>query len=229
MVAHMGVSGIEPHNSIPAYIAAGNRSYFGVETDLRVTADGNFIVIHDVNTRKLTGEDHVVAETPYEVLRGLRLIDPKMPELSGNPSLVLPSLEEYIYVCKKYGKKCVLELKGAFNHENLVNLVNRVRRTGYQENVIYISFDLDQLIDLREQQHFQTMQYLCWDYTPEMLEAMDKYNLDLNANIRRLSKEQIDEVHAHGHKVNCWVCDTVEVAEMLVNMGVDYITTNILE
>ena len=32
MIAHRGVSGLETENSIPAFVAAGNRSYYGVET-----------------------------------------------------------------------------------------------------------------------------------------------------------------------------------------------------
>ena len=32
MVAHRGVSGLEKENTLAAFIAAGNRSYYGVET-----------------------------------------------------------------------------------------------------------------------------------------------------------------------------------------------------
>ena len=32
MIAHRGLSGLETENSIPAFVAAGNRSYYGVET-----------------------------------------------------------------------------------------------------------------------------------------------------------------------------------------------------
>jgi len=47
MIAHRGVSGLERENTNLAFVAAGNRSYFGVETDIHVTADQNLIVIHD--------------------------------------------------------------------------------------------------------------------------------------------------------------------------------------
>ena len=33
IIAHRGLSGIECENTIAAYIAAGNRNYFGIETD----------------------------------------------------------------------------------------------------------------------------------------------------------------------------------------------------
>ena len=40
-VAHRGLSGIEAENTCAAFVAAGNRSYYGIETDIRRTADGS--------------------------------------------------------------------------------------------------------------------------------------------------------------------------------------------
>lgn len=47
IVAHRGVSGLETENTAAAYIAAGNRSYWGIETDIYRTSDGHFICSHD--------------------------------------------------------------------------------------------------------------------------------------------------------------------------------------
>ena len=44
-----------------------------------------------------------------------------------------------------------------------------------------------------------------------------------------MTQEVIDALHAEGLEVNCWTVDDPEWAEKLVAMGVDYITTNILE
>ena len=38
-IAHRGLSEIEFENTIAAFIAAGNRSYFGIETDVHIAAD----------------------------------------------------------------------------------------------------------------------------------------------------------------------------------------------
>lgn len=40
MVAHRGLSGIERENTLLAFVAAGNRSYWGIECDVHVTKDG---------------------------------------------------------------------------------------------------------------------------------------------------------------------------------------------
>ena len=57
MVAHRGVSKLERENTCAAFVAAGNRSYFGVETDIHRTSDGQFVVFHDDSTKRLTEEN----------------------------------------------------------------------------------------------------------------------------------------------------------------------------
>jgi glycerophosphoryl diester phosphodiesterase len=52
-------------------------------------------------------------------------------------------------------------------------------------------------------------------------------DIDIVAHI--LTKEIVDKIHAKGLKVNCWTVDSKEDAEKLVEWGVDFITTNILE
>ena len=44
MIAHRGVSGLERENTCPAFVAAGVKSYFGIETDVFVTLDEKYIV-----------------------------------------------------------------------------------------------------------------------------------------------------------------------------------------
>ena len=42
IIAHRGLSGIERENTCSAFVAAANRSYFGIETDIHTTRDGKF-------------------------------------------------------------------------------------------------------------------------------------------------------------------------------------------
>ena len=101
MVAHRGVSGLELENTCAAFVAAGNRSYVGVETDVHVTADGKFIIIHDDDTGRVAVESMVVEQTDYETLRNLQL---KQKDGMLRTDLRLPSLEEYLSICKHYDK-----------------------------------------------------------------------------------------------------------------------------
>ena len=47
VIAHRGLSGLEKENTNSAFVAAGNRSYYGIETDIHRTKDGHFVINHD--------------------------------------------------------------------------------------------------------------------------------------------------------------------------------------
>ena len=132
VVAHRGLSGLEPENSIPAFVAAGNRSYFGIETDIHVTKDGKFIVIHDETTTRVAGDTINVEECTYDFARKVVLdnickmerdTEVKIGDLKGRDDLLLPRLEDYINICKKYEKIAVLEVKNRMQPEILEQLV----------------------------------------------------------------------------------------------------------
>ena len=99
MVAHRGVSGLATENTCAAFVASGNRSYYGVETDIHVSADGAFIAFHDDNTRRVGLEEHVIEETDSAVLRDMVLAD-----LDGGDRtrsyLRIAVLREYVSICR---------------------------------------------------------------------------------------------------------------------------------
>ena len=72
-------------------------------------------------------------------------------------------------------------------------------------------------------------QFLTDKITDEVVLFLQKYNLDLDIYYKSLNKEFIQKVHQKGIKVNCWTVDIKEDAEALIEMGVDMITSNILE
>lgn len=229
MVAHRGLSGIELENTASAFVAAGNRSYYGIETDVHRTGDGKFVVIHDDTTKRVGIDNLVVEETTYETLRALHLAD--KDGVRGRSDLRIPSLLEYTQICKKYGKVSVLELKNHFEPADVDKIIEIIKGEGWLENTIFISFDLDNLIYLRSVLPEQPAQYLIGTFTDELLDTLIKYNLDLDIYYKTvtLTPERIKAVHDAGHKVNVWTVDSLEDAQRMVEYGVDFITSNIIE
>ena len=232
MVAHRGMSGLETENTLPAFVAAGNRSYFGEECDIHVTADEKIVVIHDENTGRVALQNINVEKSTFDEVRAVQLRDfnhEDKESTSTRADLIIPTLSEYVKVCKKYGKVCVIELKNRFEKKHIVQTVEEIKALDYLEGVIFISFSFDNMVDLRELLPEQPLQFLTSEFKDDLLDKLDKYNLDLDIHYRALDKEKIDAVHAHGHKINCWTCDNKDDAEKLISMGVDFITSNILE
>ena len=226
MVAHRGVSGLERENTCAAFVAAGNRSYFGVETDIHRTADGQYIVFHDDNLVRLLGDERVVEEMRFDELRALRLTD-----LDGNArgDLLLPTLAEYVNICKKYDKDCVLEVKNHFEPEDIDNVIAIIRGIGWLERTIFISFDLPNMLCIREKLPQQRAQYLVSTFGDDLLSILTQNHLDLDIKYSSLSAEHVRACHEAGIKVNVWTVNEAADAERLAGYGVDFITSNILE
>lgn len=238
MVGHRGVCGLEPENSIPSFLAACNRSYYGVETDVHVTSDGKFVVIHDDNTKRVAAEDISIEGSAYDEIRKITLNnicrmdqwnETEVKEPQGRKDLIIPSLKEYVTICKKYEKKCVLELKNRFEKDDIIRMLDEIRELDYLDDMIFISFSFENMVDLRELLPDQTLQFLTSSYNEDILKKLDEHHLDLDIYYKALTKEAVEELHAHGHKVNCWTCNTKEEGEQLVAWGVDFITSDILE
>ena len=121
IIAHRGLSGIETENTNSAFVAAGNRSYWGIETDIHKTADGVYVVFHDDNTIRMTNKDMVIEKSTYKDLCELTLND--INGKQGRRDLVIPLLGDYICICKKYNKHAVLELKNSFAYEDIKEIV----------------------------------------------------------------------------------------------------------
>lgn len=230
VIAHRGLSGIEKQNTCPAFVAAGNRSYFGIETDIHVTKDGMLIVMHDENVKHITdGEyDIDIEKSNYSDVSSILL-----PDIDGSKirqDIRIPLLREYIKICKKYNKVSVLELKNHFLVSDLKKVINEFYSFDYLDSVIFISFDLENCINLRKLLPKAKIQYLTFkEITEETIAVLVNNNLDLDAEYYLLTKEIVDKLHSLKIEVNCWTCDDRETAEKLADMGVDYITSNILE
>jgi len=227
VIAHRGVSGIEKENTNSAFVAAGNRSYFGIETDVHVTIDGKFVIIHDDDTVRVSNYNYQIEKTNYNLLRSIVLND--RDNRLKRQDLIIPDLEEYIEIAKKYEKVCVLELKNRICKEKIKEMIDIISGIGYLESMIFISFDRDNMIDLRSFLPDQKLQYLVMEYNKDVFDFITKYNLDLDIHYQHVNKDVVDELHKNGKEINCWTVDKKEDAEKLVDLGVDYITSNILE
>lgn len=227
MVAHRGVSGLELENTCAAFVAAGNRSYYGVETDVHVTSDGKFIIIHDDNTGRVATESMIVEQTDYETLRALQL---KQKDGMLRTDLRLPSLEEYLSICKHYDKVCVLELKNPMEEEAVKGIIETCKAVYSLDKMVFISFAFQNMLYIRKYAPEAEAQYLlAEEITQAHIDTLAEHKLDLDVHYLAMSEDLMKRLHERGIKVNCWTVDDPEIAQRLVSWGIDYITSNILE
>ena len=112
-------------------------------------------------------------------------------------------------------------------------ILDIIKKYNYLNKMIFISFEIDNLKVLRKLNKDINIQYLSGIEDNKKKEEVIKYckelKLDADVYFDNITKEFIDNCHKNNIKVNVWTVDSKEDAERLINMGVDYITSNILE
>ncbi len=227
LIAHRGLSGLEAENTCSAFVAAGNRTHYGIETDIRRTADGKYTISHDIDLLRVAGEEFSVEAVSLSVTQGAVHFDKDGSR--NRKDLISPTLQDYLSICKRYEKHAVIELKSFFTDAEISEIIDIINSFDYLPYVTFISFLYDNLLKVRKVLPQQSAQFLFGEITDEITELLIKDKIDVDVYYEALNAENIKLFHDAGLKVNCWTVDSKEIAENLISLGVDFITTNILE
>lgn len=108
LAAHRGDRKRYPENTMPAFEAAVRQGVDMIETDIRLTRDGELVIIHDESTLRTTGEDINVNNSTYSELRKLDTGAIFSPEFEG---VRIPRVEELIELISDTDTQINWELK----------------------------------------------------------------------------------------------------------------------
>lgn len=216
MIAHRGFSSQAPENTIPSYELAGMKNYWGAECDVLETSDGHFVLMHDNTVDRTTNGTGSVYNMTLEQIKALTV------DINADYNNVkVPTLEEYLICCKKYSLVPVIEIKLMIDLERFLNAI---KEYDYENSCMVISFNNDVLKGLRALSKNIKLQTLNFVSIEECVE----YDFDIDISISDITEELVKDAHNNGLKVNVWTVDDKQVMDNLINMNVDYITTNIL-
>ena len=113
--------------------------------------------------------------------------------------------------------------------EAVRQIAETIREDGWLDHTIFISFDLPNLLTLRETLPEQPAQYLVSKIEDTLLDTLKANRLDLDIWYKALTPEFVIACHNARIKVNVWTVDTLEDCRRMTDWGVDYITSNIVE
>lgn len=228
IVAHRGLSGIERENTCSAFVAAGNRSYFGIETDVRATKDGKYVLLHDDTTERCGIDVLTPSQCTLQTIQSVVLKD--KDEKRGRVDLRVPEMVDYIRICEKYGKVGVLEFKGMYTEEQMKEIVEIIKTEYSLDGMIFISFAFENLVTLRKVCPEAHCQFLTGEYKEEILQKLVEHKMGIDIWSGALTEEaQIKHLLDLGIEINVWTVDDPATAEKLISWGVQFITSNILE
>lgn len=226
LIAHRGLSGLAPENSLEAFTLAGEYGYYGVECDIHVSKDNHWIVFHDLSLQRMAGLNYLIKDLTLEEIRKINLI-------SGNgiekyEKVRIPVLEEYLDICIKYNMVPVIEIKSIISMENLDHLLAILESKGLKYKAHIISFHFEYLIYLRNIDPQLIIFYLVDDIKEKDIKLCKTYFMNINANCFKLTQERIIECHRHNLLVNTYTVDDYRLAYLFNVVNIDFITTNIL-
>lgn len=215
-IAHRGLSSKYLENTVKAYKAAAKLPFFGIETDIHLTLDNIPITHHDHNLARLSNNTSNLKDLSYNDLKSIKLKE----------KYHIPTLKEYLKIVKSSHKVAVIEFKPTFTSHQIELIFDHITSHINLNQVIIISFHLDNLKKIRQKYPDMTLQYLTDKFDKDTLKQLKTYKIDYSIHHSVLNHKIIQTIHQAGLKVATWTVNHLEDALKFIEMKVDYITTD---
>lgn len=139
--AHRGCSMTYPENTLESFEAAAKiPGITGIELDVQFTKDGEIVVFHDENVRRVTDGNRNVVEYTLDELKQLKI------QIDDEHYTRIPTLREVLTLLKPYcesnGLLINIELKtGVIRYEGIeAATLKIVKELGLEQYIVYSSF-----------------------------------------------------------------------------------------
>lgn len=223
-VAHRGYSGYAPENSVPAFEFAGKLGFWGIETDISQTNDGQFVCIHDEELDRTTDGTGNVSDYSFEEISNFKIDTGK--NVNTNSQLHIPSFREYLDICRKYDCVAVAEIKHISDYDSFLQ---EIKDSGLEKKCI-VTGELDALEEIRARNTIipvMTIGYTPAPYTDNLEHiSVIPENRGILYNYPQVDGAAIEELHRQGILCGVWSIDNWDIAQVYFDYGADFIVTN---
>ena len=230
MIAHRGYCLLAPENTLAAFELAGQYNFWGAECDICPTSDGVWVIMHDDTVDRMTDGEGKVGDFSYEEIRKLK-IDSGM-NVEDYPDEKIPTLTEYLDVCKKYGLHPVIEIKSGAKIEDMDSLSQLLLSREEKDMFTVISFERSLLAKIRTLMPNTPMYLLSGGGTEQQL--YDEISFVKENNIQGIDfcfdlvEKRVEIIKEAGIKPIVWTVDDIKTVEQYYEWGVRDYTTNVL-
>lgn len=211
LVAHRGLPREHRENTLASVRAAGRAGAWLVEIDLRCTADGVAVALHDATLERVWGDPRAVADLPVRDV--VRIGDDER----------IPRLDEILEVAAAEGIGLLLDMTGAADARAGVAAVRSARRRPrlvWCGTVEAMTVVRDALPDAEIWLEWRALD------APGAADLADLRPSAVNLDVAFLTPQLVVGAHARGLEVAVWTVDTPDLARWAASLGVDSITTN---
>jgi glycerophosphoryl diester phosphodiesterase len=226
VTAHRGLSELAPENTLPAYRLAGEYGFWGAECDISQTADGVWVLMHDKTVDRMTDGEGLVSGFTYEELSALTVDAGNCVEQS--PGTKVPTLTEYLDVCKEYGLHPVIEIKEIVDAENLPDLAAILSAREEKDRFVIISWGRELIAGIKALLPETPCYLIGGPGTAEDMDFCVENGVDGLDTSYNVSESVVRQAQDAGLKLMAWTVDSVTWVERMVGFGITDITTNCL-
>ncbi|PWB71605.1 MAG: hypothetical protein C3F07_13550 [Anaerolineales bacterium] len=226
--AHRGASAHAPENTLAAFDLALTQGADGIELDVKLSADGHVVVIHDPTVDRTTGAHGNVKDITLAELRALDAGSFFSEQYKGEK---IPTLEE---VFETVGKRTFINVELTnYNtpRDHLVETVCMlVKRFGLQKRVLFSSFFVSNLSRTRGYlpdvpRGLLALNGLLGAWARSFGFAFGNYQA-LHPNLKDATHQQVQRVHRLGRRIHVWTVNAEQDMRRLFDWGVDGIFTD---
>jgi glycerophosphoryl diester phosphodiesterase len=211
-VGHRGARNYEPENTIRSFKKALELGVDAVELDVRMTKDGEIVVIHDVDVDRTTNGKGLVNQLTLKEIKQLKT------EKDGQ----IPTLEEALdFIDKKV--KVLIELKETGLE---AKVLKTVQKKGLEKNVVIVSFLEDALRKVKDLDGKVETGLIYVKHKSPVKSATDLKASYLLPLYLFTHTADVQRAHRNGLKVIVWTINKPEEVADYVKKGVDGITSD---
>ena len=224
LIAHRGYTPAAPANSIPAFREAGKRGFWAIETDVRRTADGYLVCIHDESPEQTYIGSGNVAELTLRELYRMERREAETSVPCDPKELRIPLFSEYLAVCREYHAVPFIETKTGDVRQVLEEALACFPPGG----IVMSSIDFAHLEQVRRLTDRVFIHHIFSD-EDHMRKLAEMGTAGLSYNYPDLA-EVPDGLIARTHEMGVCVClragDSPEIVRRMYDLGLDYVPTN---
>ena len=226
--AHRGASAYAPENTLAAFELALVQNADAIELDVKLSADGQVVVIHDPTVDRTTGSRGRVKDLSFSELRALDAGSFFSEKFKGEK---IPTLEE---VFEAVGKRTFINVEltnYTTPRDHLVEAVCvLVKKVGLQKQVMFSSFFASNLAKARTHLPGVPRGLLALNgwlgaWARSFGFAFGRYQA-LHPYLKDVTSEQVQRVHRLNRRIHVWTVNAAEDMRRLFRWGVDAIFTD---
>ncbi|MBD8078374.1 glycerophosphodiester phosphodiesterase family protein [Cellulosimicrobium arenosum] len=227
VVAHRGNSSVAPQNTLAAFEAAWRAGVECVELDVRLTADGVVVVIHDDTVDATTSGSGAVAGMDLAAVRSLDAGSWFAPAFAGQR---VPTFDEVVaFLETRPGIELLVELKGAWTVEQARSVTDPLRSAGLTERVVGQSFWPQSVAALGAADPSLRRGLLVMESGADLPDRCAALGVETCNPVGTLLLEDpglVDRLHDAGLRTTVWTLNEPAHWEAAVRLGVDGIITD---